>query len=719
MRTRKALILVLSCCAFACTTATKNGGGSSYSDATNSTDTTSGAELPTGKPGKLDLNCSSTASQLISPDSCRDICLGDSAFQTFLACVPNGKNGCLDISPMAPNCKPFSGKCTCDALTAGFECHQCPNGGVNLTLPDRKFYAIEAVTAFPAKIDATGQVIGRVCGAPLDAADPSLPAEPGPAEANGFEVTANFMSSSLSHPACPEDMDLSIKDGERINLQAVTTSGAASVVPGNFQFAVRCVGLQTDQAPCGSAAQTIDAASVGYKNIAGRCDPAKAEATRLNVALVLDNSGSTKGMVDKGTFKEDAEGFFKPDANLSELASDWSGWRFNRAQDFVDALNSNDRVVGYLFDENGPRIASSDSFYCTGDGDPAFDPKFENAPCRPELVETCPAPGTCIQEPTQTNDSYNVGLAAAECLAFGSSKATRADLANGLDLHRNGATGRSSLWKTVDNAFQFLASGGENCPTGAFGPLSAMHIVVVTDGPDTCVDSDDFSYVSLKDPTIGKCRTKCATSDVKWKETLIKMAKLKYPVHVHFVQFQAPGYKTPDPRMMEMACRTDGTYQFINSESFNKSAPQEFSDALARAVNRVRNGLSGSWRVGYKWTSISTESEFPKGAIRAIDGDFVFADSKFASLDPAVHALSPQSWRFTFSGQEDRRVLMRTACTSDADCGGSSSCSASHCGEGGVCVTDTAPNGEPCGTGGTCRNGLCTAGQKCADSIKP
>ncbi len=596
------------------------------------------------------------------------------------------------------------------------------------TLPDRKFYAIEAVTAFPAKIDANGHVIGRVCGAPLDASDPLLPPEPGPAEANGLEVTANFMSSSLNKPACPDDKDNSIKEGELINLTRVRTDVPATVSVGNFQFSARCVGAQTDLSPCGSAPQTIDASQVVYKNIADRCNPNQDEATRINLALILDNSGSMKGNVDKDLLKEEAEGYYKAGTDLTGLASDWSSLRFNTALNFVEALNTKDRVVGYVFDENGPKIASSDSFYCTGNGDPGFDPAFENAACRPEVESSCPAPGSCIQEPTQTNDSYNVALANAECLAFGSSTAQRKDLENGLDLRRNGATGRASLWKTVDNAFQFLANGGANCPDGSFGPLGAMHIVVVTDGPDTCVDSDEFSYVSLKDPTNGKCRVKCSTADAKWKDTLIRMAKFTkgdgtaqpYPIHVHFVQFQAPGYKEPDPRMMEMACRTDGTYQFINSENFNKSSSQEFSDALARAVNRVRNGLSGTWRVGYKWASINTESEFPKGAIRAIDGDFVFTDSKFASLDPAVHDLDPQSWRFTVNGQEDRRVMVRIPCAADADCGGADSCGANHCGEGGVCVTIQAPNGEPCASGGatgTCRNGACTAGQKCAEAI--
>ncbi len=594
------------------------------------------------------------------------------------------------------------------------------------TVPDRKFYAIEAVTAFPAAFDANdGHFLGRVCGAPLldtngqalvgDDGQPVV--EPAPAAANGVEVTANFMSSSLVKPPCGDsDKDNSIKAGELINLTRVITDSPATVTVGNFEFDVRCVGSQSDLSACTQTAVPIPAATVAYKNIVSRCDPGNVQGTLVNVALVLDNSGSMKGNVDKETLKEDALGYFDaPPTPLTNVASDWSGVRFNAATSFIDSLNANDRVVGYLYDENGPKIGSSDSYICNSD-----DPAVNGAWCHPG-DGTCPAPGSCDQDPAMTNDNYSGALALAECNAFGSNPNLRADLENGLDLRRNAATGRASLWQTVENAYAFLSGGGANCPGGSFGQLNGMHIVVLTDGPDTCVDGDDFSYQSLKNSdTTGKCRTKCATSDVVWKQLMVRMAKARYPVHVHFVQFQAPGYKDPDPRMMEMACRTDGTYQFINSENFNKSASSGFSDALARAVNRVRNGLSGTWRVGYKWTSIPTESEFPKGAIRAIDGDFVFKDPKFDSLDPAVHDLDKESWRFTINGEEDRRVLMRMPCANDGDCAGSGdSCSANHCGEGGLCVSIPAPNGEPCGTNGTCRNGACTAGQSCTAAIKP
>ena len=648
------------------------------------------------------------AEKSVSSAMCRDSCRSDSDFQKLLKNLPMGGNTNKD---MAPNCAAGDGNCICEAtLLPEVHCHQCADGGVEIFVEMRKFFAIEAVTAFPAKLDDQGAVVGRVCGAPLDPNDPELPAEPGVEEANGLEVTANFMSSNLSAPACgDDDRDLSIKSGEPVELEPLRVP--TTVAPGNFQFTARCVGAAT--AECGSAeAQILPAASVTYKNIADRCDPGNAEATRINVALLIDNSGSMKGNVDRETLREDADGYYDPSPPpLPNVASDWYGYRVNSAEAFIDSLNTQDRVISYLFDGNGPRIASSDSFICTDSNTGA-----DNGPCRPEDATTCPPPGHCDVDPLETNDSYAISLDQAQCLAFGSDVRTRSDLVNGLALKRNSASGRAPLWQTVDTAFTFLSSGGQTCPLSG---LKALHMVVLADGPDTCSDGDDFSYQSLRNnDTSGKCRAPCPTSTVKWHELLIKMAKAGYPVHVHFIQFQAPGYKDPDPRMLEMACRTDGTYQFINSESFDKSASADFANALTRAVNRVRDGLSGTWRVGFKWPA---GTQLAKGALMAVDGDFVFKNTAFSSLAPASTDMSPDSWRFRVNGAEDRRALVRLACTSDADCGATDNCAANHCGEGGLC-RGIAPDGRSCKAGnsdGRCHKGTCMAGETCAVAIAP
>ena len=600
------------------------------------------------------------------------------------------------------------------------------------TLPDRKFYSIEAVTAFPVKIGDNGEVLGRVCGAALDPTDQDLPAELAPSDANGLEVVSNFISTNLTKPACANDQDNSIKENELINLTRVRTGSPATVGPQNFELQVGCVTTPGDVATCDqSAKETISAASVRYENIASRCnpDPDLLEGSKINVALVIDNSGSMKGAVDQVLYKEDAQGHFNPAAQFKDLASDWDGARFAAAKDFVASLNTTDRAVAYYYDELGVHVAASDSYICNspGSGD-------DGQPCG-RLDGTgvgCGDSGaTCDPDPSHaSSDTYTANsFPWQQCHAFGANSQTRGDLVNGIDQKaQNAADGRGSLWKAIQQAYTFLQNGGSastDCD-GSGGSLNAMHIVVLTDGPDTCVDGDDFSYVDMKKNN-GTCRPTCASADAKWKELVKKMAKDGYPVHVHFVQFQAMGYKQPDARMLEMACRTDATYQFINSENFNKSKPDDFTHAISKAVNRVRNGLSGTWRVAYKWTSIANDAVFAKGAFKSLDAQFKFTDARFDSLSTAVNELDKDSWHFTLgtssSGQEDRRAIVRIPCATNAECGGADDCSAGHCGEGGICVADAAPNGKPCtvsgGSGtGRCHHGTCVAGSTCADAIK-
>ena len=574
----------------------------------------------------------------------------------------------------------------------------------------RKLWALQAVAMFPAKLGADGKVLGRVCGPALGPADIG--------DANGVEVVA-ALDGTEAGGACVGDQDLSVKPGDAIDLQPVTPD--VSIQAKDFTLAVSCVAKPGQTTPCPAAGkQTLSASQVRYVNHADRCDPARLEATRLNVALVLDDSGSNKGLVDKDGLKEDAQGQFDQASFVKAIASDWEGAHFNGAEDLIDSLNPGDRVVGYLFDENGAHIASSNSYLCAGG-------KNDGARCDPTAAASCEG-GSCESDPSLQEDDYaTVPLGEAECLAFGATPRQRKDLHNGIQVKRNSASGRAALWQTVDQAFGFLTSGGSGC-SAQFGALTATHIVVVSDGPDTCGDGDDFSYRTQKDADVAKskCRTRCAssTSAAAWTSLQARMAAAGWPVHVHFVQFQAPGYLEPDPRMIELACRSDGTYQFIRSEGFNKSNPEGVHSSIAQALARVRSVLSGSWRVGVKWGALTDSTLFAKGALRAVDAELLFANPLFPSLAVAKEN-NPDSARFGLGSKtnpaEDRRALLRLACTSDADCGGASTCSPSHCGEGGVCSSGPAPDGKPCGTDGKgyCRQGVCNVGGTCGDAVKP
>ena len=602
----------------------------------------------------------------------------------------------------------------------------CGNDGTaKVRILDSKFWAVEAVTAFPAKLDAKGQLLGRVCGAPLDPQDPDLPPEL--TGANGLELTANLIRDGSRNQACSDDRDWTMQAGEYVDRSFVDTT---TLLPENFQLLLRC--LAQPGLPCESTATTsLTASAVGFKQIAPHCNAQKLDKTSVNLALVLDNSGSINGQVDKDTLKEDAQGQYDF-SEWNTLSSDYDGARLNAVAEMVtNGLNENDRVVAYYFDESGSHIAASDAYVCSGDEKPC-DPTKSRTTCQGTDCDPCNgASDSCDPDPgAVSTDTYSsLPLEAQECMAFGASPVTRADLINGIQNKvKNYSTGRAPLWKTVSLAYDFLHSNGAKSGCD-YGPLSARHILVVTDGPDTCTDCDDFSYRTLKNANvpIDKCRPLCPSADVGWRKLMIRMVKDALvdrkngiePVRVSFIQFQAPGYKEPDPRMLEMACRTDGVYQFLNSESMNKSS-SDFTKSIGDALDRIRNTFAGSWRVSFPYSS-------PPGSGKwsSLDADFVFTDSNFSSLALAEALLVPDAWKFRIGTEDspnvDRRPLLRTACASDTDCGGSDPCGSHHCGEGGICSPVPAPDGRPCSADGKnrCHKGICTPDITCSNAIAP
>jgi hypothetical protein len=181
-----------------------------------------------------------------------------------------------------------------------------------------------------------------------------------------------------------------------------------------------------------------------------------------------------------------------------------------------------------------------------------------------------------------------------------------------------------------------------------------------------------------------------------------------FPVQLHFIQWQSNGYKQPDAQQMEMACRSGGTYQFLNFTEMNKSDLAVLGDTMTRAINRVRFAMGGSWRVGVKLAEMDpTTGSIPTGEIWSIEGLIQFKNALFKSLE-TPYQYSTQ-WKFDLDkGDEDRRLLFRRACTGASDCGGTDSCAQNHCDVGGICRSKAAPDKLPC-TGGVCCSGTCSA----------
>ena len=559
------------------------------------------------------------------------------------------------------------------------------------SIPDRKFSDLQVVTAFPAFVDDSGGIT-RVCGPALDN---EIALEP-----NAVEFTMNFVSTSLKNPACTGDADLSIKEGELIELSPLRTSGAnATVAPGNFKVQLQCVEPRgttvSGTCPTGIEGDGLSPSAVKYQANAGRCNPGKAE-TWVNVALLLDNSGSTSGLVDPKTNREDSK---LVDTPVKLQPSDPSDARISAARLFVQSLNEKDRAIAYHFGEkltDGVEVAASNNLGCIG-GSKDLKPCLEDS--------DCPG-GACIPGGNPNgNELELLARVDAEKKAFGNKPEHRKYLYAALDdpKVKDGGEGRAPLWKALSVAFDFLKNQTA---------LQNRHIIVLTDGPDTCTHSEDLTYVSSDN----NCRTPCQTADVDFKALREKMSASQYPVTVHFIQWQSAGYKQPDAGMMEIACRTGGTYQFLNFQEMNQANLDDLNKAMQRAIFRVRYAMSGNWRVGLKLEAIKAPpiGQIATGELYAASGYLQFQNQLFPSLKTPYEYST--NWRFNFdTGNEDRRVIFRRACSGSADCNGSDSCGANHCDIGGICRKNNAPDKLPC-SGGVCCSGTCSA--DCAAACK-
>lgn len=559
------------------------------------------------------------------------------------------------------------------------------------TVTDTKFAHVQAVSAFPAYIDEQTGQITRVCGAPLPDADGNVPEGLTP---NGFELVTNLVANEVKQTACPDDKDLGVAEDERIELQLVTTKpGLATIGPQSFQLDVQ----QLNTWPAGSpTAAKLAGKALRYRKIAERCTPT-ATSTWQNVAMVIDHSGSTAGFVDESSNLEYPVGApILPPSGFKLLQSDPYNDRINGSIDFIDSLNRNfDRIITYFFDEKiGVEVACSDAKVCFSDPN--------NKKCLKD--SDCGNLGPCAEDPSLASDT--IGLlptrAAREAACFGSKDKHRTYATVGLNQKAKLAgEGRAPMWSAVDRAFSFLHTDSKISSP-------AKHLILLTDGPDTCThegNGENFTWKDLSGKT-GKCSAICQNAEADYKTLVNKLNEAGWPVHVHVIQFQSSGYSRPDARLQEIACRSQGTYQFLNTNDFVRDDPTSFSLAFRTALNKIRYGLKGNWRVGFKYAAIDDVNAVPRGQVMRIDGSLKMSAPAFPSLD-SVYVTS-DSWNFGLNGEVDRALLFRRPCKDHADCGGTGPCGANFCSEAGVCVPSPAPNMMPCGDNKVCCSGACT-----------
>jgi hypothetical protein len=358
-----------------------------------------------------------------------------------------------------------------------------------------------------------------------------------------------------------------------------------------------------------------------HRHASGRCDPGKPD-TAVHVALIVDHSGSTSGLVDPKTGLEMSLAALGADIplNAESYMSDPNRVRVAAAAKFIDLLNPHDKLITYTFDgQAGVQVVCSDG---TPDGD--------------EAIATLPfkAPG-----PNQ------------QTACFGRVADVAKRHKTGLDLQvGNGGNGRAAIWQATQEAYTFLtgpaAQGNSGEPAGR-----AKHIVLLVDGPDTCTASETFTFRDLmaKPGTAGKCRLPCGNATARFDQMLDQMAQDGWPVAVHVVQFQSLAYREPDARLQELACRSQGTSRFVNTEETNKADPDSHN-RITRALSRVRWTLAGSWRIAFPHTAlVAADGAAKVGGWTALQGSLHTSGTRFASLATLPwrmpSALTLRAWR--------------------------------------------------------------------------
>ncbi len=281
----------------------------------------------------------------------------------------------------------------------------------------------------------------------------------------------------------------------------------------SFEVELDCLDAQAaDPTACGGV--VVPTSEVVALDFHDRLDGVRGRP--INVSILIDNSGSTTGMVQEGTCLEAKSGSVKMPSNLYDCASDRGGARLAAAFELEILLEHAGVVQHYAFDElNGVRIVpSSDVHKLLGRG-----------------------------------------------------------------------VGRSNLWRAIATAHEDVREAAQ--------PVlpAARHIVVFTDGPDTCTPEVLVEETCFGGPTDPVEQEPCP-SNLTFEALMAVLAVQPEAVHVSFVHFDGPGYRGVDPLMQRVAALTGGHYLFVDT---SESLPATLGKALTEHVAVLRNALGGFW----------------------------------------------------------------------------------------------------------------------------
>ncbi len=538
------------------------------------------------------------------------------------------------------------------ATAAGPACDTNARFNPNRTV----FQDLVVVSAYPA-VQQNGQLV-RQC-----AMDPAVGGDP-----DGFLVNFVMVSSPRKgRPGSSDslDADNSIRPGDIINTVEVlgSRSDAIKVNQQTLDFTIDCIDGLPDASPGTCMADTtLSASGIAYQPFAK--SRSAAHSSGHNIVFLVDHTASIRGLVKESDLKEGTPGTFDPEPNFSQVASDYTHRRIAVVEEFINKLNPSDRFGVLAFGEGIGSGADNMTTACSM-------PEVEGLPWN-EALDMC----------------------------FG--RSNQKIWTDGLEALRNSSSGgRSNLWYAVNQAYGYLTQKRDLNRTN--------HIVILTDGPDTCLrESESFTSCDK-----GTCTSEKVSEIIRRLEE--DKANPNLPaVHIHFVQFESFGYPGPDPRQQEIACLTNGHYQFINSNELSTTNVVEFQKALSSAMTNVRLSLQGVWQASVPAPVFKSNSAPPFGTPRG--GQYALGGR--VDISPESKLVS-QAQLKTFSNAGgstwDKRLVIRKPCAADVDCGleGDGVCQTGCSEETQLCRGELElPNNMACldGSGGTCCDGECLAG---------
>ena len=501
-----------------------------------------------------------------------------------------------------------------------------------------------------------------------------------------ISLISTTRQSSLDQDS-DKERDLQIQPGDIVEFLRVDGPSSQDIqLSGTTNMAVEfsCIDPQPGTSECNGAQPSASVENVSYdSNTLDR-------ETGHNVLVLIDQSGSVGGLVDNTRGNIETGQTFVPPSNFGQLSSDRLNLRLSAAKTMLELMDDEDRFGALAFSEDtGIKIPCDGA---TGDASADLD--------------------TCFG--ARNTDIWKAQATGIDSLA--------------------GKTGeRSNLWNAVSFAYEFLKARNDRARTN--------HIVVITDGPDTCSRSENINGCETPCTRVDYNTPGATTATKSSYEDFLEVAEadLESPngikIHVHFMQFESLGYPGRDPRQWELACISGAQYQYVNTNTFPRDTAEATEAAFFRTINNLRSAFQGHWEVAGQmpaFTEPNPGSGTPPGSMYGIEGVVrLKTGANLTSNEVVVPFGFGNGPGASQSAQWDRRLTIRKSCAAATDCGAAGDAGAActvicsdethtcPAGAAGEALPDTAACTLDTGAGGFCCSGACQpVGGQCAACVQ-